>query len=229
MTPPSSALGVGRSALDVPPLISYPARPVNGGRLEDAPPKVGPWTYQPKIDGWRAIVHTPSKRIWNRHGQPLSIAHELEAALSILKCQPFEWLDVEVLDRRSQLLRGTIVVLDWIPQDPSETLASHSYRRSLLDRHFITLPPAPEIVDHDGAPSRVLLIPDNALAGPTGTPEPDICGLLLYNRLQEENAAIGLNFYEGLVAKRTDKPYPIQLLDPKKETPWMMKHRFDQP
>jgi hypothetical protein len=33
--------------MNVPPLITYPARPIQGGRLELAPPKRGLWYGEP--------------------------------------------------------------------------------------------------------------------------------------------------------------------------------------
>jgi hypothetical protein len=30
--------------------LTYPARPINGGPLEWAPPKPGPWCYEPKYN-----------------------------------------------------------------------------------------------------------------------------------------------------------------------------------
>jgi ATP-dependent DNA ligase len=44
-------------------LPSYPARPLNGGPLELAPPKPGQWGYEPKYNGWRALVHAPTGSI----------------------------------------------------------------------------------------------------------------------------------------------------------------------
>lgn len=211
--------------MNKPPLITYPARPVNGGRLEDAPAKVGPWIYQPKIKDWRAVVHVPTKRIWNRHGEPMSIADQLATALSILSFSSFDWLDVGVMDRQNQLLRNSIIVFDTMDADlvnePQET------RRHHLKVAFETLPSARALKP---GTDKVFLIeeyqPLNATAATA-----------IYQRLREQNEELGgnpgnptdnKNFYEGLVAKRTDKPYPIQLISPKRETPWMMKHRFDQ-
>ena len=51
----------------VPSLISYPARPIQGGRLDRAPKKTGLWYAQPKYNGWMAVVHCPSGTMWNRH------------------------------------------------------------------------------------------------------------------------------------------------------------------
>lgn len=52
---------------------SYPLRPINGGPLPRARPKSGTWLYEPKINGWRAIVNTRTGAMWNRHGKRLSI------------------------------------------------------------------------------------------------------------------------------------------------------------
>ena len=40
---------------------TYPARPVNGGAFPRALPKRGTWSYEPKLNGWRTLVHTPTK------------------------------------------------------------------------------------------------------------------------------------------------------------------------
>ena len=37
--------------MNVFPLITYPARPIQGGRLELAPPKRGLWHAEPKMGG----------------------------------------------------------------------------------------------------------------------------------------------------------------------------------
>jgi hypothetical protein len=91
---PTSTLGAGETRQispineqngGVPSLISYPARPLQGGKLDRAPKKTGLWYAQPKYNGWRALVHCPSGTMWNRHGGRLSIAHEFDAALRELQ------------------------------------------------------------------------------------------------------------------------------------------------
>ena len=64
---------------------TYPPRPCNGGPLEKAVAKDGGWFYEPKYNGWRALIHVPTKRMFNRRGSPLSIAHEFPVALEALK------------------------------------------------------------------------------------------------------------------------------------------------
>src|SRR3954465_3488399 len=99
---------------------TFPARPINGGSLELALPKPGRWYYEPKYNGWRALVHAPTGAMFNRKCQPLSITGSFTAALKYLRAVPLvtggrsiEWLDCEVLDRRHALGRGTLLVFDY--------------------------------------------------------------------------------------------------------------------
>lgn len=49
--------------MNVPALITYPARPIQGGRLELAPTK-RVWYAKPKLNGWRTIkpmLYPPSQ------------------------------------------------------------------------------------------------------------------------------------------------------------------------
>ena len=109
----------GSKAMNVPPLITYPARPIQGGRLELAPPKRGVWYAEPILNGWRALIHTPTCTMWNRHGALLTIADCFRpalAALAKLADRGLVWADCEALERRHNLGRGTLVVLDSVPE-----------------------------------------------------------------------------------------------------------------
>src|SRR2546426_8927538 len=120
--------------------ITYPVRPVNGGPLDKAPGKVGQWLYEPKYNGWRAIVHTRTGRMFNRHGQALSIAEEFAKALKQLLGSPFDWLDCEALERRHGIGRGTLIVLDVpAPSVPEESPPNYEQRRAFLTEHFSIL------------------------------------------------------------------------------------------
>jgi len=48
----------------------------------------------------------------------------------------------------------------------------------------------------------------------------------LYGELRQFNARWHCLFYEGLVAKRTSDPYPIQLRSPEEEFVGWVKHRW---
>ena len=89
--------------MNAPPLITYPARPIQGGRLELAPPKRGLWYAEPKLNGWRALIHTPTGTMWNRHGALLTIADCFRPALATLAkfaSRGLVWADCEALERR---------------------------------------------------------------------------------------------------------------------------------
>jgi len=190
--------------------------PVNGGHLKYALRKVGQWSYEPKYNGWRALLHVPTGAMWNRHGKRLSIASEFAPAVGVLKRSRFEWLDVEALERRHSLGRGSLIVLDclgvpflgvaYAPRR-SEGLYAGIVGAGLGETLIQTLKPS-----------------DNAVYIPPvyGEAERDE----LWQQLQDVNRCLGCDFYEGLVAKRNDSLYPIQLNSPDQTTPTWMKHRF---
>lgn len=112
--------------------ICYPARPINGGPLEKTHPKHGEWFYEPKYNGWRALMHVPTGTMFNRHGRRLSIQHEFAKALAQLQdSATFEWLDCEALERRHSIGRGTLIVLDCVTEH-----LSYSARRRWLEKFF---------------------------------------------------------------------------------------------
>ena len=50
--------------------------------------------------------------------------------------------------------------------------------------------------------------------------------LAFYQSLQQIYRALGAEFFEGVVMKRADVAYPVQLRSPLEECRPMMKHRF---
>ena len=119
--------------MNVHPLITYPARPIQGGRLELAPPKRGLGYAEPKLNGWRALIHTPTGTMWNRHGTLLTITDCFRpalAALANLAPHGLVWADCEALERRHTLGRGTLVVLDAVPESGAPTYVQ---RRAMLE------------------------------------------------------------------------------------------------
>ena len=195
--------------------ITYPARPVDGGRLDLALPKVGEWFYEPKYNGWRTMVHTKTMTMWNRHGKLLTIAKEFAQALLWLHqhCQGdpsdwLDWLDCEALERRHGIGRGALIVLD-APTAPGDYEARRALFRSkawLLDLNLDVQPD----------PGEVWLVPRYTADIVDG----------VWTELQAMNQEWNAQFYEGAVAKRADSLYPIQLNDPNQTTAGWMKHRF---
>jgi len=193
--------------------LTYPARPTQGGPLDKARAKPpGTWYYEPKYNGWRALVHVPTGTMFNRQGQQLSIAAEFATALDHLKASKAEWLDCEALDRRHGLGRGSLVVLD----EPGSPLP---YEDRVL-RLTQLVPDAGAILLTPGvrpAPNAVFLAPvyvTQQLAAEA------------WVTLRSANAWLGCEFYEGLVAKRADSLYPIQLRSPDEAFAGWIKHRW---
>lgn len=205
---------------------TYPARPVNGGPFPSAREKTGRWIYEPKYNGWRALVHVESGTMFNRKGERLSINGEFRDALDALReklnagrwyyC--FKWVDVEALERRHGIGQGCLIVLDAVPE---RAFASVSY---LERRLWFCRAAIPEI---NVAPPWTGLNPPQS-DFPLLSTTPQISGdLAAWSYLQSLNHRVfGCQFYEGFVAKRADSVYPIQLRGPEESFPFWVKHRW---
>lgn len=205
--------------MNVPELITYPARPIQGGRLELAPPKRGMWYAEPKLNGWRALIHTPTGTMWNRHGTLLTIADCFRPALAMLSKlvnRGLVWADCEALERRHNLGRGTLVVLDLVTESSTP---DYMQRRALLE----ALLPTDEVFS--GNTTRPVPCGIASLA-PTHRAGSHADALAFYRRLRAANRALGCDFFEGLVMKRADSAYPVQLRSPTEEYRGWVKHRF---
>ena len=205
--------------MTTPPLLTYPARPIQGGRLELAPPKRGLWYAEPKLNGWRTLIHTPSGTMWNRHGTQLSIANCFRPALATLASlanHGLVWADCEALERRHNLGRGTLVALDMVPESGTP---SYEQRRAILEAII------PIDAVFRGDTSRP--VPSDAVALiPTLRAGSHADALAYYQRLRAANRAMGCDFFEGVVMKRADSIYPVQMRSATEEFRGWCKHRF---
>ncbi len=205
--------------MSVPSLITYPARPIQGGRLELAPPKRGLWFAEPKLNGWRALIHTPTGTMWNRHGTLLTIADCFRPALATLAklaSGGLVWADCEALERRHNLGRGTLVVLDVIPESSTQT---YEQRRATLE---LLLPSYPVFAGDISGP-----VPcGGVVLTPTLRADSHAGALAFYQRLRAANRALGCDFFEGVVMKRSESTYPVQLRSATEEFRGWVKHRF---
>ena len=205
--------------MTAPPLLTFPARPIQGGRLELAPPKRGLWYAEPKLNGWRALIHTPTGTMWNRHGTLLTIADCFRpalAALAKLTSRGLVWADCEALERRHNLGRGTLVVLDVIPESGTPI---YTARRAMLE----SLLPCDPVFDGDTSRP----VPSGAVVlTPTRRTDSHAAALAFYQRLRDANRVLGCDFFEGVVMKRADSPYPVQFRSATEEFRGWVKHRF---
>lgn len=214
---------------------TYPARPINGGPLPQALkyPKSGEWYYEPKYNGWRALVHVPTGTMFNRHGERLTIEREFAPAIEQLRqgFRPIEWIDCEALERRHGIGKGTLVVLDYLAEPrlayhrldnglevSRPVLSNYADRRQLLGfvAAFGKQVPLWKTLNQR--------MPDNSVFI-TMTYRADGAAQL-WDLLQQCNAALGCEFYEGVVAKRADSTYPLQLRSPDTEFCGWIKHRW---
>ena len=197
-------------------LATFPMRPVNGGPLEDSL-AIGSrslsadYWAEGKANGWRAVVYAPTGRIWNRKGEPLSIAAEFKVALAALRAVARlsgnqEWFDVEGLARRHAFARGALIILD--NPSPSE---NYLIRRKRMEDAFPIAPLAPSAYAENG-----LYVLPNLRGGDTASLRD------LWDRLR----AAGGDFYEGLVMKKGSSLYePLRRATG--ESPAWMKHRWN--
>ena len=205
--------------MTTPSLLTFPARPIQGGRLELAPPKRGLWFAEPKMNGWRTLIHTPTGTMWNRHGTLLTIADCFRpalAALAKLGSRGLVWADCEALERRHNLGRGTLVVLDVVPESSAPT---YEQRRAILE----SLLPCDPVFDGDTSrpvPCGVVVLT------PARRADCHAAALAFYRRLRDANRALGCDFFEGVVMKRADSPYPVQMRSATAEFRGWVKHRF---
>ena len=217
---------------------TYPARPANGGPLPHAVKRPGTWRYEPKFNGWRALVHTPTGTMFNRRNERLSIEHEFAPLLGLLrqlKDAQWEWLDCEALDRRHGLGRGSLIVLD-LPLSP----LPHSERHQQLARTLAIadgrqLGPQVEALIGDAYAPGTTVEP-NRLYYPVNVVDyvpPDYTRssatpfrTRLWDACAAANRELGCQFYEGLVAKEATSRYPMQLRSASQEFPGWIKHRW---
>ncbi len=197
--------------------ITFPARPIQGGRLELAPPKRGLWYMEPKWNGWRTLVHTPTGTMWNRHGKRLTITDcflPALAKLALLASAGLVWADCEALERRHKVGRGTLIVLDVVPEsDAPIYMERRLLLHSLLPNSF-----GGELVG--SVPSGAVLL------NPAFNAESHNRALDYYHHLRLSNQYLGADVFEGLVMKRADSVYPVQLRSATEEFRGWVKHRF---
>ncbi len=196
--------------------FTFPARPIQGGKLDKAPKKTGLWFAEPKYNGWRALVHCPSGTMWNRHGGRLSIAGEFASPLRELRRLAeagLVWADCEAMGRRHKVGCGTLIVLDWVPEDGSPV---YEERRKFLE----SLVPLERMSLGEES------IPANSLLLTPSMADADGAALRLYESLRSVNRQARVDVFEGVVMKRGGSLYPVQLRSAGEESRCLVKHRY---
>ena len=199
--------------------ITYPARPLSGGRF-GLIPKQPVYLWSAKLNGWRAPVHVPTGTLFNRQGEELSIAGEFAEALENLSRSSIEWLDCEALERRHNIGRGCLVILDAVV--PNLTAAERYMATDRRNRTAWLADPR-----HRRPPRGEPGLPDEANRHDDASRTGKLVLSDWWGWMQHVNKEWGADFYEGFVAKRADSLSPIQLRNPESHCPYWTKHRFD--
>ena len=111
------------------------------------------------------------------------------------------WADCEALERRHNLGRGTLVVLDVILESGSPI---YTVRRAMLEA---LLPCDPVF---DGDTSRP--VPSGSVVlTPKVRVDSHADALAFYQRLRGANRVLHCDFFEGVVMKRADSSYPTRV------------------
>lgn len=203
--------------LDKPKTIpTFPARPINCGRLDKALPKHDDaWWCEPKISGMRIVLHVPTGAMWTRLGTPLTnpgwfkkAADKMRAALPNV-----EWLDAEGLYLAHQVGKGCLIALDIIER--GTTIEQRMKKLSALEE----LPLSNDLPKDEVFRTRRYDWKEAKTVWDT---------LLGLSRSWDRRANGNNYLYEGIVAKKKSSPYPFQLKGPAIESSLWTKHRFDK-
>jgi ATP-dependent DNA ligase len=196
--------------------VPIPARPITGGDLlTSTMPLIGKWLNTAKYNGWRMVLQIDGYIAYNRHQEKLSIASEFRVALAKLDAIKMrlngftDWLDAEALERRHELARGTILIIDYIPRRGDRT--NHEDRIAKLRSAGIKEAP---LDPREWEADAVYLVRHNDDAKE------------LYNQTISINRQIGVELYEGVVIKQANSQYPASS---NRDFPMWIKFRHVQP
>ncbi len=199
--------------------FTYPARPLNGGAwLPSMAERYKGYSFGPKYNGWYALIHIPTRTIFNRHGNRMTIGDEFDKALDVLcptlDAEAFKWVTAEALCRRHGIGKGALIVLDCIPEPVKFIEVSYQDRYNWMRSVLPVLP-----ILSQPKPNGVYLEHQPAMSPGE-----------LWAELQEINTAwhmpANTPFFEGMVAKKLTAPYPIQLRSPDETSSAYVKFRW---
>lgn len=214
MRPPKAYRGLFKHPPPPPP--TFPARPMNGGKLELAEPLEEDWRYRPKYNGRRVLFHVPTMRTWNRNLEEnaWSTLQVFRIINVICQNQPLlEWLDLELLHGKISVGKKSVIILDYVSEET--WLDRQAKLQKVFGANLLN------IYEEDIGENEIYLPP--IFKAQYDFP---IWEDMPWEDLQEMNTKLGCTFYEGLVAYNINQPYPIQLFSPTKETRHWIKYRF---
>lgn len=193
---------------------TYPARPMNGSRIELATQDIERHDFEVKVNDWRCLIHKPTGRMWNRHGEPFSVAGNfIESFMELSGRLPFnqecEWLDCLAIGRRTKLGAGSLYLLDLVNHP-----GTYDERRKAIE---FCIPV--HIHDRKPEPNRAYCL--ERWINPTIESMRE-----KMDEIKAINAEWQEEYMEGFVKKRAASLYPKQTKDPEKHTPDWIKYRM---
>lgn len=200
------------------PLRFHPARPTNWPNARNVLPAKG-WACELKINGWRIVIDTELRQVWNRHGKIFSHADKVLEILSPLLTtwNASRFLDGEFLGLRTKFGKDSVVLFDAMDLDDT---TSYDVRKQKLLSH----PEVGHTITNNSARLEMLepLQRIEAL--------PDLTGRKIERAsdwMVEVNAKLGQDFFEGWVFKDRGA-YPWQRSATSNSAQWI-KDRFIVP
>jgi hypothetical protein len=189
---------------------TFPARPKSGGRF-DPDMLFGHWFYQPKYNGWRAFIDLEADLVFNRHGELMSIGDGFKRAIDSIRYMclslGIKHLDAEALERRHDVGRGSLILLD-LPAVTEDLETRMEMLSLVVDPHDINKQPGAHSVH----------------ATPMFS---EASARQAWTWMQQLNNVWGVEFYEGLIAKKAGSEYPTTWKATDTFRHWV-KFRFDQ-
>lgn len=221
-------------------MITYPARPTNGGCLTRVNTRVG-WGYRPKLDGSRVLMDVAELMAFNRQGDRYSKEAELpwKSCEYIAQKLDVRYLDVEHLVKHKHN-KGKIALLDTPERDEATFSSFLAVCKYKLD---------PPDYDFGLDPYMAVCRADTMFGFETvsGFPRLDVVLLPCFECNEEEDVPLirsmwdGMRnwatelmkkngettpYVEGMVGVKLDSPYPLQIRSSREKTPDWVKHRY---
>jgi hypothetical protein len=197
------------------PLQFYPARPTNWPNSRNVLPAKC-WASEPKINGWRIIIDTELRQVWNRHGKIFSHADKVLDILSPLLAtwNASRFLDGEFLGLRTKFGKDCVVLFDSMDLNDS---TSYEIRKTRLMDAIGESPL--QMFDWNKGLSPISYLPDCLPSG--------ISCSAVSKWMEGFNKEVGEDFFEGWVFKDRGA-YPWQRTATAHSAQWI-KDRYIVP
>ena len=164
--------------------------------------------------------------MFNRHNEPLSIAHEFKESLDIACRLPLEWLCCEGLERRHKIGQGSLIILD------APIAGDFASRKSIITAAALGNGGCIEHTEADvPLENNRVYLPLTLRNGISHRHAPihaevSTSELLFWEVLKASNVILGCEFWEGVVCDKDNALFQMQLRSAEIDFPFSTKHRW---